>query len=96
MSVILKMDDSLHSKNTKRGRFKVAKFLNKIKKFIHQMCDKMVMMIVIGKDTRMETISKVVQIDVEGSFMIKPPPPPPRGGDYGGYIKEKRQLTTFL
>jgi len=91
MCVILKMDDSLHPKSTKRGRFKVAKFLNKTKKLIHQMCDKMVMVIVIRKDTRMETISKVVQIDVEGSFMIKTPPPPPQGGGKKEDKKKKKK-----
>jgi hypothetical protein len=36
---ILKMDDSLHSKNYERGKFRVAKFLNRTTKLIHQMWD---------------------------------------------------------
>lgn len=37
------------------------------------MWDELVTMIVIEKDTIMETISEVLQIDVEGSFVIKAP-----------------------
>ncbi len=37
------------------------------------MWDELVTMIVIEKDTIMETISEVVQKDVEGSFVIRAP-----------------------
>ncbi len=37
------------------------------------MWDEMVTMIVIEKDTIMETFFEVVQIDVEGSFVITAP-----------------------
>jgi hypothetical protein len=71
--VISKMDNSLHLKSFERGRFKVVKFLNRIVRFINQMWDEMVTMIVIEKDTIMETFFEVVQIDVEGSFVITAP-----------------------
>ncbi len=50
------MDDNMHSKSFERGRFKVAKFLNKTIRLIHQMWDEMVTMIVIEKDNKMVTI----------------------------------------
>jgi hypothetical protein len=65
------MDDSLHPKIYERGMFKVAKFPNTTSKFIHQMWDEMVTMIVIKKDNRMVIISKGVQIDIEGSLVIR-------------------------
>jgi hypothetical protein len=37
------------------------------------MWDEMVMMIVIEKDTTMETIFEAAQIDVKGSYVIKAP-----------------------
>jgi len=40
----------------------VTKFFNRTTRFIHEMWDDMVTMIVIEKDRRMETISKVVPI----------------------------------
>jgi L-lactate utilization protein LutC len=75
------MDGNLHLRSSEKGRFKVTKFLNITTKLIHQMWDKMVTMIVIEKDNRMETISEVVQTYVEGSFMIRTPM---EGDDYGG------------
>lgn len=49
------------------------KFFNRIARLIHQMLDEMMTMIIIKKDNIMETIFEVVQIDVEGSFVIKAP-----------------------
>ncbi len=68
--VISKMDDSLHPKSCERGRFRVAKFPNRIARLIHQMWDKMVTMIVIKNDNRTMTTFEGAQIDVEGSSMI--------------------------
>jgi L-lactate utilization protein LutC len=73
MRVISKMNNSLPLKSYERRRFKVVKFHNRIVRLIHQMWDEMVTMIVVEKDTIMETISEMVQIDVEGSFVIELP-----------------------
>ncbi len=73
MCIISKMDDSLHPKNYERGMFKVAKFPNTTSKLIHQMWDEMVTMIVIKKDNRMVIIFKAMQIDIEGSLVIRAP-----------------------
>jgi hypothetical protein len=73
MRVISKMNNSLHLKSYERRRFKVVKFHNRIVRLIHQMWDEMVMMIVIEKDTTMETIFEAAQIDVKGSYVIKAP-----------------------
>jgi hypothetical protein len=67
------MDDSLHPRSIERGRFRVTKFPNRTTRLIHQMWDEMVMMIIIEKDTKMETIFEATQIDVEGSSMIRTP-----------------------
>jgi hypothetical protein len=53
----------------KKGRFGVTKFLNKTLKFIHQMWDEMVTMIVIEKDNKMDYFLKAAQTNVEGSFL---------------------------
>jgi hypothetical protein len=53
--------------------FKVAKFPNTTSRLIHQMWDEMVTMIIIKKDNRMVIISKAVQIDIEGSSVIRAP-----------------------
>jgi hypothetical protein len=67
------MDDSLHPKFFERGRFKVVKFPNRTLRLIHQMWNQIVTMIVIKKDNIMVTIFEVMQIDVEGSLMIRAP-----------------------
>jgi hypothetical protein len=67
------MDDILHLKSCERGKFKVAKFPNRTTKLIHQMWDKMVTMIIIKKDNKMVTTSKMAQINVEGSLVIRAP-----------------------
>jgi len=56
-----------------KRKFKVTNFLNRIVKLIHQMWDEMVIVIIIEKDNRMVTTFEVVQIDVEGSSVIKAP-----------------------
>jgi len=53
---ISKMDDNLHSRSFERGRLRGVKLLNKTTRFIHQMWDEMVTMIVIEKDNKIETI----------------------------------------
>jgi hypothetical protein len=73
MCTISKMDDNLDLKSYERGNFKVAKFLNRTTKLIHQMWDEMVIVIVIEKDNRMVTTSKAVQTNVEGSLVIWAP-----------------------
>jgi hypothetical protein len=70
---ISKMDDSLHPKSCERGKFKVAKCPNRTTKLIHQMWDKMVIVIIIKKDNKMVTTSKATQINVEGSLVIRAP-----------------------
>jgi hypothetical protein len=67
------MDDNLHSKNCKRGRFTVAKFPNRTTRLIHQMWDEMVIVIVIKKDNKMVTTCKVAQTEIEGFLVIKAP-----------------------
>ncbi len=81
------MDDSLHSKNCERGKFRVTNFLNRTTKLIHQMWDEMVTMIVIQKDNRMVTTFETIQINVEGSSMIRVP----RKQKKEATIKEKRE-----
>jgi hypothetical protein len=73
MCRISKMDDNLDSKSCERGKIRVAKFPNRTTKLIHQMWNEMVTVIVIEKDNRMVTTSKVVQTDVEGSLVIRAP-----------------------
>jgi hypothetical protein len=70
---ISKMDDSVHLKNCEKGKFKVAKFLNRTSKLVHQMWDEMVSMIVIKKDDKIVTTFEATQIDVDNSYMIKAP-----------------------
>jgi hypothetical protein len=70
---ILKMDDNLHLKSCEKTKFRLAKFPNKTTKLIHQMWDKIVIMIVIKKENIMVTTSEATQIVVEGSSMIKAP-----------------------
>ncbi len=60
-------------KSCERGKFKVAKFLNRTTRLIHQMWDEMVTMIVIEKDNKMVTTFEAAQIDIEGSLTIRPP-----------------------
>jgi hypothetical protein len=67
------MDDSLHPKSSKRGKFRVMKFPIKTLRLIHQMWDEMVTMIVIKKDNRMEIIFEATQTNVKGSYVIKVP-----------------------
>ncbi len=69
--IISKMDDNLHLKSSKRGRVRVAKFLNGTTRLIHQMWDEMVTVIVIKKDNRMATIFETTQTNVEGSLVIR-------------------------
>jgi len=61
------MDDSVHLKNCEKGKFKVAKFLNRTSKLVHQMWDEMVSMIVIKKDDKIVTTFEATQIDVDNS-----------------------------
>jgi hypothetical protein len=70
---ISKTDDNLHPKSCEKGKFKVAKFSNRITKLIHQMWDEMVTMIIIEKENRMVITFEVAQIDVEGSSAIRVP-----------------------
>ncbi len=70
---ILKMDDSMHLKSCERRNFRVAKFLNRTTKLIHQMWDKMVIVIVIEKENKMVTTSETTQTDVQGSSVIRAP-----------------------
>jgi hypothetical protein len=65
--------DNLHMKSCERGKFKVAKFLNRTTRLIHQMWDEMVTMIVIEKDNKMVTTFEAAKIDIEGSLTIRPP-----------------------
>jgi hypothetical protein len=51
---------------------------------IHQMWDEMVIMLVIKKDNRMMTTSKVVQTNVEGSLVIRAPKNKYKGGHNRG------------
>jgi hypothetical protein len=67
------MDYSLHMKNCERGQFKVAKFLNKTSKLVHQMWDEMVTMIVIENNIIIVTTFEAAQINVEVSLMIRAP-----------------------
>jgi hypothetical protein len=67
------MDDSVHLKSCERKKFRVAKFLNRTTKLIHQMWDKMVIVIVIKKEKKMVTTFEVAQTDVEGSSVIWAP-----------------------
>jgi hypothetical protein len=67
------MDNNLHLKNCEKERFKVAKFPNKTTRLLHQMWDKMVIVIVIEKDNKMATTFETLQIDVEGCLVIKAP-----------------------
>ncbi len=60
-------------KSCERGKFKVAKFLNRTTRLIHQMWDEMVTMIVIEKDNKMVTTFEAAKIDIEGSLTIRPP-----------------------
>jgi hypothetical protein len=60
-------------KSCERGKFKVAKFLNRTTRPIHQMWDEMVTMIVIEKDNKMVTTFEAAQIDIEGSLTIRAP-----------------------
>jgi hypothetical protein len=73
MCVISKMDNNMHMKSSKRGRFKVVKFPNRIMRLIHQMWDEMVTMIVIKKDNKMVTIFEATLTNVEGLVVIKAP-----------------------
>ncbi len=70
---ILKMDDNVHLKSCERRKFRVAKFPNRTTKLIHQMWDKMVIVIVIEKENRMVTIFEATQTDVQGSSVIRAP-----------------------
>jgi len=70
---ILKMDDNMHLKSCERRKFRVAKFLNRTTKLIHQMWDKMVIVIVIEKENKMVTTSETTQTDVQGSSVIRAP-----------------------
>jgi hypothetical protein len=70
---ISKVDNSLHLKSCKKGKFRVTKIPNRIARLIHQMWDKMVTMIVIKKDNKMATTSKAIQTNVKGSSMIRAP-----------------------
>jgi hypothetical protein len=56
-----------------RGKFKVAKFSNRITRLIHQMWDEMMIVILIEKDLKMVTTFETTQIDIEGSLMIRVP-----------------------
>jgi len=67
------MDNNLHLKSCERQRFRVAKFLNRTTRLIHQIGDKMVIMIVIDKDNKMVTTFEMTQTNVEGSAMIRAP-----------------------
>jgi hypothetical protein len=67
------MDNSLHPKSFEKGRFRVVKLFNRKTKLIHQMWDEMVTMMIIKKDNKMVTISKVVQIDVDSPSMNRAP-----------------------
>jgi hypothetical protein len=81
---ISKMDDNLHLRNYKKGKFSVTKFPNITTKLIHQMWDKMVTMIIIKKDNKMKIIFESVQTDLEGSFVIRTPKKQKKGDKYGG------------
>jgi tRNA isopentenyl-2-thiomethyl-A-37 hydroxylase MiaE len=70
---ISKIDDNLHPKSCERKRLRVAKFLNRKVRLIHQMWDEMVTMIVIEKYNKLTTTSKVIQIDVEDFLTIRAP-----------------------
>jgi hypothetical protein len=78
---ISKMDDNLHPKSYERNKFRVAKFLNRTIKLIHQMWDEMVTVIVIEKDNKMVITSKVAKIDVEASLVIRAPKKTKKGGN---------------
>jgi hypothetical protein len=77
------MDDNLHPKSFKRGRVRVAKFLNRTTRLIHQMWDEMVTVIVIKKDNRMVTIFETTQTNVEGSLVIRVPKKKKKGDHRG-------------
>jgi len=83
------MNNSLHLKSFERGRFRVTKFPNRTAKFIHQMCDEMVTMIVIEKDNKTETNFEVAQTYVEGSFLVRAPKKQKRAVT----IEEKKEKT---
>jgi hypothetical protein len=83
------MDNSLHPKSCEKRKFKVAKFLNRIAKLIHQMWDKLVIMIVIKKDNKMVTTSTATQTNVEGSSVIRAP----KKQKMQVTIEEKREKT---
>ncbi len=78
------MDDNLHPKSCERRKFRVAKFLNRTSKLIHQMWDKMVMVIVIKKDDKMVTTVEVTQTNLEGSLNKWAPKKKKKGGDNRG------------
>ncbi len=81
----------MHSKSCERRKFKVTKFPNRTTKLIHQMWDEVVIVIIIEKENKMVITFEAVQIDVEGSSMIKAPKK--KGGDNKGK-KGRRRLTT--
>ncbi len=70
--VISQINDNLHLKNIEIIRFEVTKFFN-ITRLIHEIWDEMVIMIVIEKDMKMETIFEAFLINVDGLYMFKAP-----------------------
>jgi hypothetical protein len=67
------MDYSLHLKNCGRGKFKVAKFLNRTSKLVHQIWDEMVTVIVIENNIIIVTTFEATQINVEVLSVIRAP-----------------------